>query len=152
MADFFKNALIYLLRLLAKGVLWRHRPTIIGVTGSVGKTSSKEAIFTVLSGRFRSRRNLKNYNNEIGVPLTILGQASGGRSPWRWLKVLLIGFFEIFYARNYPEVLILEMGADRIGDIAYLTNFVKCFIGVITAIGEIPVHVEFFQTPAQVVK
>lgn len=152
MTNFFKNVLIYWLRLLAKGVLWRHRPMIIGVTGSVGKTSSKEAIFTVLSGQFRSRRNLKNYNNEIGVPLTILGQPSGGRSPWQWLKVFLIGFFEIFYARNYPEVLILEMGADRIGDIAYLTGFIKCFIGVITAIGEIPVHVEFFQTPAQVVK
>ena len=44
------------------------------------------------------------------------------------------------------------MGADRLGDIAYLTNFVKCDVGVVTAIGEIPVHVEFFQTADQVAK
>jgi len=44
------------------------------------------------------------------------------------------------------------MGADKIGDIAYLTDFVKCDIGVVTAVGEIPVHVEFFQGPAQVAR
>jgi len=44
------------------------------------------------------------------------------------------------------------MGADRIGDISYLTSFVKCYIGVVTAIGEIPVHVEFFQSVSQVAR
>ena len=53
-----------ILRLMAKAVLWRYRPTIVGVTGSVGKTSTKEAIFAVLSTKYRVRRNEKNYNNE----------------------------------------------------------------------------------------
>ena len=147
-----KKILIFILRVLAQAMLWRYKPVVIGVTGSVGKTSAKEAIWAVLEGRFNVRRNIKNYNNEIGVPLTILGQASGGQSLWRWLQIFLVAFFEVFYTRRYPEVLVLEMGADKIGDISYLTDFVKCYMGVVTAVGEIPVHVEFFQSADQVAK
>ena len=147
-----KKILCFVLKILAQATLWRYQPTIVGVTGSVGKTSTKEAIYAVLKSRYSVRRNIKNYNNEIGVPLTILGQETGGRSLGRWLQIFLVGFFEIFYNKNYPEFLVLEMGADRLGDIAYLTSFVKCQVGVVTAIGEIPVHVEFFQTVDQVAK
>ncbi len=147
-----KKLLMFILKVLAQAILWRYKPQIIGVTGSVGKTSAKEAIYTVLKGKFNVRRNIKNYNNEIGVPLTILGQESGGQSPWRWLQIFLIGFFEIFYTKDYPKILVLEMGADKMGDISYLTDFVKCCIGVITAVGDIPVHVEFFQSAEQVAK
>lgn len=132
--------------------MWRYKPLVIGVTGSVGKTAAKETIYAVLKDKFGVRRNIKNYNNEIGAPLTILGQAGCGHSPWRWLQALLVGFFEILYTKNYPKILVLEMGADKIGDIAYLTDFIKCHVGVITAIGEIPVHVEFFQGADQVAK
>jgi len=106
----FKSLLIFSLRILAQATLWRYKPCIIGVTGSVGKTSTKEAIFTVLRRKFTVRRNIKNYNNELGVPLTILDEETGGRSFWHWLKVFLVGFFGIFYTKNYPEVLVLEWG------------------------------------------
>jgi len=142
--------LIFILKILAKATLWRYQPTIVGLTGSVGKTSSKEAIFAVLKNKFNVRRNQKNYNNELGVPLTILGQETGGQSLFHWLKVIIAGSLGIVYTRNYPEILVLEMGADKIGDIAYLVSFVRCYIGVITAIGAIPVHVEFFQGAEQV--
>ncbi len=147
-----KKILCFLLRILAQLTLWRYKPQIIGVTGSVGKTSTKEAIYTVLRTKYSVRCNKKNYNNEIGVPLTILNQETGGKSLWLWLKTILISFFGILYSKDYPEILILEMGADRWGDIAYLTSFIKCHVAVITAIGEVPVHVENFQNPAQVVK
>lgn len=152
MKELVKKILILILRLLAQATLRRRRPIVIGVTGSVGKTSSKEAIYAVLKGKFSVRRNIKNYNNEIGVPLTILGQTSGGGSWWRWVQIFLVGFFEIFYSKDYPQILVLEMGADKIGDISYLTNFVDCYIGVVTAVGEIPVHVEFFQSADQVAR
>lgn len=147
-----KNLLITILRILAKLTLWRYRPKVIGVTGSVGKTSAKEAIFTVLKSKFRVRRNYKNYNNEIGVPLTIIGAESGGRSLSHWLKAFLKGTLGLIYTPDYPEILVLEMGADKIGDIAYLVSFVKCDVGVVTAISEIPAHLEFFWTPGQVVQ
>ena len=58
---------------MAIATLKRHRPTVIAITGSVGKSSTKEAIATVLSLRFRVRQSPGNFNNEIGIPLTILG-------------------------------------------------------------------------------
>lgn len=146
----FRDLLIYILKILAKATLWRYHPVIVGVTGSVGKTSSKEAIFAVLKNKFKVRRNQKNYNNEIGVPLTILGQETGEHSIFHWLKVFVLGALGIIRSKNYPEILVLEIGADKIGDIAYLVSFVHCQVGVITAIGEIPVHVEFFQGADQV--
>lgn len=133
-------------------VLKKYKPLIVGVTGSVGKTSTKEAIYAVLSTKFKVRRNIKNYNNEIGVPLTILDLESGNRDIKDWLKNFALAIKTILIKSQYPEVLVLEMGADRPGDIKYLTKFVPVDVAVITAIGEIPVHVEFFKTPIQIAR
>ncbi len=147
-----KKILEWILKKISSAILKRHRPLVVGVTGSMGKTSTKEAIFAVLSSKFKVRRNLKNYNNEIGVPLAIIGGESGGRSLFKWLSVFLKGTEIIISQDEYPEVLVLEMGADKPGDIKYLTSFVDLNIGVITGIGEIPVHIEFFKSPVQVAR
>ncbi|KKS91815.1 MAG: UDP-N-acetylmuramoyl-tripeptide-D-alanyl-D-alanine ligase [Parcubacteria group bacterium GW2011_GWC1_43_12] len=147
-----KIFLAYLLKILAQLTLSRYKPFIIAITGSVGKTSAKEAVYSVLKNRFSVRRNRKNYNNEIGVPLTIIDAETGGCSIFAWFKIFAKGITGVFYAKNYPKVLVLEMGADKIGDIRYLADFVPVDIGIITTIGEIPVHVEFFRTPEQVAK
>ena len=129
--------------------LRKFKPRVVGVTGSVGKTSTKEAIFSVLSSKFRVRKNEKNYNNEIGLPLTILGIESGGGS---FLEVAPV-FFEpsglIFFsiARKYPEILVLELGADRPGDIKYLVDFLKPEVGVVTTVGIS--HLGIFQRQKQ---
>lgn len=132
-----------ILRLMAIGVLKKYNPRVIGVTGSVGKTSAKEAIFLVLAGHFRVRRNEKNYNNEIGIPLTIIGAGSGGRSIFGWLKVFFKWIAVMILPLEYPEILVLEMGADRPGDLKYLTDFVKLEIGVLTDVSAS--HMEFFK-------
>ena len=62
-----------LLRVLARLTLKRYKPLIIGVTGNVGKTSTKEAIRVVLQIEKRVRAASKNFNNELGLPLVILG-------------------------------------------------------------------------------
>jgi UDP-N-acetylmuramoyl-tripeptide--D-alanyl-D-alanine ligase len=133
------------LKYLAKLILARYKPQVIGITGSVGKTSAKEAIYTVLAKKFSVRRNTKNYNNEIGVPLTIIGADSPGGSLFGWVAVFLRAL-RLFISQdeNYPKTLILEMGVDRPGDMVYLLGMVKCDIGVITMIG--PSHLEFFGT------
>jgi len=147
-----KSILQFILKILAILVLKKYKPLVVGVTGSVGKTSTKEAIYTVLSSKFKVRRNIKNYNNEIGVPLTILGLESGNKNILDWLKNFILAIKTILIKSQYPEILVLEMGADRPGDIKYLTNFVPVDVGVITAIGEIPAHVEFFKTPIQIAR
>ena len=68
-----KHIIEKILKFLTKRYLKRYKPKIIAITGSNGKTSAKEAIFTVLKEKFKVRRSEKNYNTEIGVPLSVLG-------------------------------------------------------------------------------
>jgi len=137
----------------AKRILTKYKPIIIGITGSVGKTSTKEAIFSVVSKKYDARRNIKNYNNELGLPLTIIGGLAGGRNPLKWLSVFLKAWALILFKRPYPEMLVLEMGADRPGDIGHLTKIAPPDVGVVTAVGDLsPVHVEFFEGKEGVIK
>ncbi|MEA2113305.1 MAG: UDP-N-acetylmuramoyl-tripeptide--D-alanyl-D-alanine ligase [Patescibacteria group bacterium] len=138
------NILQYILKILAKIILWRHKPKVVAITGSVGKTSAKEAVYRVLRRHFKTRRNIKNYNNEIGVPLTILGSETGGNSVWRWFKIFLKALAAALWDKNYPEILILEMGIDKPGDMKYLMSFIPVKVAVMTAIGQFPSHIEFF--------
>ncbi len=134
-----RSILKIILKILAKRVLVRYRPIVIGITGSVGKTMTKEAIYAVLHRNFFVRKTADNNNNEFGVPMTVLGMSPtiAGLAKSFWLaygpKV-----------RQYPNVLILELAADRPGDIRYLTEMVRPEIAVVSAIGPTPVHVEFY--------
>ncbi len=151
MTSQLKKILENILRFFAVAILKKYKPEVIAITGSVGKTSTKEAIYTVLQSTFSVRRNIKNYNNEIGIPLTIIGSESGGRAIFGWLKVFLkASRLILFKTKNYPKILILEMGADHPGDIKYLTSFVPVKIGVVTSVA--PVHLEFFKTVDQIAK
>ncbi len=138
-----KKLIQFKLKILAKMILARYKPDVIGITGSVGKTSAKEAVYAVLASKFNARRNIKNYNNEIGLPLTVIGVDSPGKSVFGWLAVFFKALKLILIRdANYPRILILEMGVDRPGDMDYLNSIVKCKIGIVTLIG--PVHLEFF--------
>jgi len=139
-----RKILQFILKALAKVVLNKYHPEVIGLTGSLGKTSAKEAVYTVLKNKFNVRQSPKNYNNELGVPLTILGAVSPGSSVWGWLK-LFGKFFNLIIKtdNNYPPLLILEMGVDRPGDMKYLTSIVKPHIGIVTAVKNS--HLEYFE-------
>ena len=84
---------------------------VIGVTGSNGKTTTKEMLAALLARRFRVVKNLLNYNNEIGLPLTLLT------------------------VKRDTEVVILEMGMRGEGQIAYLAGIARPTVGVITNVG-----------------
>ncbi|NUM25208.1 MAG: UDP-N-acetylmuramoyl-tripeptide--D-alanyl-D-alanine ligase [Candidatus Buchananbacteria bacterium] len=139
-----KKILEQTLRIFAQAILSKYSPEVVAVTGSVGKTSTKEAIYQVLSSTYAVGTNLKNYNNELGIPLSIIGSESGGRSILKWLGVFLKALrLLIFKSKKYPNILVLEMGADRPGDIRYLTNFIPVNIGVVTSVAA--VHLEFYE-------
>jgi len=137
-----QKILFFILKILAQAKLRKEKPKIVAVTGSVGKSTTKEMIYFVLRENFRVRRNPGNYNNEIGLPLAILNCKMQGRNILGWLFVFLIGFARLIFERDYPQILILEMAADKPGDISYLTEIAKPDIAVITNIG--PSHLEFF--------
>ena len=83
---------------------------VIAVTGSVGKTSTKDIIYSVVSKKYKTHRTIGNYNNHLGVPLTILGLRD-------------------------EEAMVVEMGMNHFGEISLLSNIVKPTISVITNVG-----------------
>jgi UDP-N-acetylmuramoyl-tripeptide--D-alanyl-D-alanine ligase len=132
-----KQIIEKILAIFAKIIIKKYKPEIVAVTGSLGKTSTTNAIFAALSFEYNVRQNMKNYNNEIGLPLTIINAKSGGKNLFGWIKVFYKAKKLILLKdKEYPEVLVLEMGADMKGDIDYLINIAQPNIGVLTTVSE----------------
>ncbi|AKM84611.1 MAG: UDP-N-acetylmuramoylalanyl-D-glutamyl-2,6-diaminopimelate--D-alanyl-D-alanyl ligase, UDP-N-acetylmuramoyl-tripeptide--D-alanyl-D-alanine ligase [candidate division Kazan bacterium GW2011_GWA1_50_15] len=148
-----KKIALNLLVSLSRRILAKYQPRIIGVTGSVGKTTTKEAIYTALRGSFRVARSLKDANTEWGVTATIIdqefypvGRDSIGRaklSVGELIGLLYRGCKRLLVKGDYPEILILELAAEQAGDIKFFNQFLQYDIAVITNIGQ--VHLEFYR-------
>lgn len=139
------------LRWLSTIILKRYRPDIIAITGSLGKTSAKEAVFQVLSQKFRVQRTDKNYGTEFGVPAAIIGVEVPSRQlliKWLIIFIKAIGLI-IIKSKKYPQILVLEMAADKHGDIKYFMSFIKPKISIITSISQ--VHLEKFAKFSQII-
>lgn len=106
------------LQTLAAYYLEKMRVDVIAVTGSNGKTTTKDMIAAILSTEYKTYKTQGNYNNEIGLPYTAL------------------------HMPDDTEKIVLEMGQDHMGDIHLLSELAKPHIGVVTLIGE--AHLEFF--------
>jgi len=152
MKQIFKKIIIWILTMESRLVLRKYKPKIVAVTGNVGKTSTKDAIYAVLSKAYFVRKSDKSFNSDIGVPLTILGVKNGWNNPLIWLQNIVEGLALILLKNHYPKWLVLEIGADRPGDIKKVCSWLSPDISVITRIGDVPVHIEFFKSPAEVVK
>ncbi len=152
MKQFLKHIIVAIITLEARLLLLRTRPRIIGITGSVGKTSTKDAIYTVIKQKVHARKSEKSYNSEIGVPLTILGLQNGWNDPLRWIKNIFDGAMVVLFPGKYPEWLVLEIGVDRPGDISRMTTWLRPDIVVLTCLPDVPVHVEFFSSPEAVIE
>ncbi|MFA5877358.1 MAG: UDP-N-acetylmuramoyl-tripeptide--D-alanyl-D-alanine ligase [Candidatus Paceibacterota bacterium] len=150
--ELFRQVIVFLLTLEAKLVLQKHRPKIIAVTGSVGKTSAKDAIYTALSKSFFVRRSEKSFNGDIGVPLTVLGVRNGWSNVFQWIRNLIDGISLLILTTPYPKWLIVEVGADRPGDITKSLSWLKPDVVVATRFPDISVHVEFYASPEDVIK
>lgn len=136
----------------AKLVLRKYQPKIIAITGSVGKTSTKDAIYSALNSSLYIRKNQKSFNSEIGVPLTILGLNNAWDNPLKWIENILRGLGLILFPNHYPKWLVLEVGLDRPGDIERVACWLKPDIAVFTKLSETPVHVEFFKDAKELLK
>lgn len=113
---------LHALRRLAEAIRDAHPIPAVGITGNVGKTTTKEATAAALGARFRVLRTAASFNNEIGVPLTFL--------------------------RLEPthEVAVIELGFYVPGEIADLCRLVRPRVGIITEIPAVPVH--YARTPS----
>lgn len=147
--DIIKKVIVKILEIEARILIHRTKPKIIGVAGSVGKTSTKDAIYHAISRQKKTRRSEKSFNSEFGLPLTILNLPSGWNSPVDWLVIIYRGLLRglFFPAHKYPEILVLEVGTDRPGDMDRVLSWLYFDIVVLTRCPEIPVHVEYFNDP-----
>jgi UDP-N-acetylmuramoyl-tripeptide--D-alanyl-D-alanine ligase len=118
---------------------------LVVVTGSVGKTSTKIAIGTVLNEKFKVRLHEGNHNSDLSAPLAILGVAFPDdiRKLGQWLAV----FKAVKQRINQPtdvDVIIQELGTDGIGQIPHFGTYLNPDIAVVTSVA--PEHMEFFKT------
>ncbi|EDP68896.1 UDP-N-acetylmuramoyl-tripeptide--D-alanyl-D- alanine ligase [Carnobacterium sp. AT7] len=107
---------------LAKFYLTKVNPKVVGITGSNGKTTTKDMTDAVLSSQYRVHKTQGNFNNHIGLPITILEMPID------------------------TEVVILEMGMNHAGEIKVLSDLAEPDVAIITMIGES--HIEFFGSRA----
>ena len=99
---------------------------VVGITGSVGKTSTKEFVAAVLSMKYKVHKTLGNYNNEVGVPLTVLSMPED------------------------TEVAVLEMGINHFGEMHNLSRIARPDICIMTNIGQC--HLEFLGSREGILK
>ncbi len=111
---------------LAREKLKALNTKIVGITGSVGKTTTKELTYTMLSIKYKVYKSKKSFNNHIGLPLTILE------------------------APEHIDYLVLEYGTNHPGEIRYLTSIARPHFPIITKIGT--AHIEFFETKESIAR
>jgi UDP-N-acetylmuramoyl-tripeptide--D-alanyl-D-alanine ligase len=126
----------YYLKFLTKVILWRNKPLIVAIAGTTNKTFIKKIILKEFSKETNVRGNPKSFDTEIGLPLAVLFLPSGYSSVFRWADVLLTGTQISFFSRNFPKILVLEMTAERKGDMKYLLSMIKPKITILTNINQ----------------
>ncbi len=124
---------------------------LIAVVGSVGKTSTKIAIGTVLSEQFRVRLHEGNHNAELSAPLAILGIEfpENLRDPRQWFQVFAAARERIKQPTDV-DIIVQEVGTDRIGQVPHFGTYVTPFLTVVTAVS--PEHMEYFGSLEAVAK
>lgn len=96
---------------IAKYMIKKYKPNVIAITGSVGKTTTRNIIYNLLKTKYNVLTNEKNYNNNIGVPLTV------------------------FNLNEKTDILLLEIGMNHLKEISYLSKMISPNTSVITNIG-----------------
>ena len=116
---------------------------IVAVVGSIGKTTTKHHIGTLLSTQYRVRMHEGGFNTELGTPLAILGLGLPAKlhSIIGWWMVLRAAKYETKHAADF-DVLVLELGVDHPGDMTKFGSYIHPNVAVVTAVT--PEHMEFF--------
>ena len=136
---------ISLLAYLARMIIVTHRPYIIGITGTVGKTTLSIHVAKYLSliyGEREVRISPYHYNGEYGLPLSIIHTRTGGSNPFRWIFVFLTALYRCI--TPYPKYLVLEYGIDHPWEMEWLLSIAIPDISILT--GVMPNHLEQFGT------
>ncbi|PIQ72148.1 hypothetical protein COY13_01765 [Candidatus Roizmanbacteria bacterium CG_4_10_14_0_2_um_filter_36_35] len=139
MKNIFVWGLLYYLRFFARLTLFLHKPKVIGITGSVGKSSTRNALHAMMKDYFKVKV-IKEGNSETGIPLGVLGLNPGNYRLPDWLKAMFLAPFKLNSLKDI-QYLIIEMGIDSPHppkNMDYLLTIVKPDIAVVLNV--YPVH------------
>jgi UDP-N-acetylmuramoyl-tripeptide--D-alanyl-D-alanine ligase len=138
-----QKTLLFLLAFFARSIVIFHKPKIIGITGTVGKTTVTSHVHAYLQKTLPDKYiwySKEHYNWEYWLPLTIIGAKTGGKNPLKWIYVFWVAFSRFF--RRYPDYLILEYGIDHPWEMDFLLGIAIPDIAILTEIA--PNHIEQF--------
>lgn len=147
----FRPLVTSLLERKAKKLLKKFKPKIVAVAGSVGKTSTKIAVATVLSERYKVLADTASFNGTVSVPLAMFGLEVPAdiRKVSAWRR--LLGEMDQILNSDYPyQVIVLELGTDHPGEIAHFGKYLNPDVTVVTAVS--PEHMAGFGTIEAVAK
>lgn len=147
-----KQLVLKILRVISLRIIRRHRPFVVAITGTVGKSTTAHFLSDALGalyGNYNVGVSLHNYNGEYGVPLTIMQSASPHNNPFLWMAVFAKGLWMAFFEKEYPKYLVLEYGIDHPGEMDYLTSICEPDVAVLLAISKN--HVANFESYDQYV-
>lgn len=147
----FKKIVLALMERKVKKYFKTHHPLLVVVSGSVGKTSTKLAIATVLAEKLRVRTHEGNYNMEVSVPPSLLGVAypENIHSILAWREVLKAMNARIKGPKDV-DVIVQEFGSSAPGEVAYYSKYLRPDIAVVTAVSE--EHMAYFGSVEAVAK
>ncbi len=144
MKKLFTFIILTYLRLAARLQLAKIHPKIVGLTGSVGKTSLRNAVAAVLATKYRVKKSIKA-NSETGIPLDILGLHPRDYSFGDWLRLILLIPVKLLFDWQRYDIYVVELGVDEPfppKNMEYLLRFIKPDIGVFLNVA--PVHTQQF--------
>lgn len=142
-----------LLGSLARRYLKKHTPYIIGINGSVGKTSCRMIVAQTLQHFFPTLKistSSKNFNGELGLSLSIFEIESWSPNPLTFIWVILRATFTLLFGKKPYDIIVLEYGIDRPKEMEFLVSIAQPNIGIFTAIDA--VHSEQFGDPAAIAR
>ncbi len=154
-----KRLILNLFGWLAGQVAKRYQVKIVAITGSVGKTTTKEAIWLVLKQAYKAQRSMYNANTEWGIVASVISPGfepaftSSGKAKVTLVQMIRLkwkGIIELIVKQRYPDILVLEMAADRPGDIGWFNKWFDYDVAVVTTIGD--AHLEFYKDRGGLVK
>ncbi|MDD5152376.1 MAG: UDP-N-acetylmuramoyl-tripeptide--D-alanyl-D-alanine ligase [Candidatus Pacebacteria bacterium] len=146
MKVFLQNIMRVMLEAEAKLVLRKYKPKIIAVIGTVGKTGAKDAIFSVTKEALVADKSKKSFDNEAGLGGSILGHDKGAPTFFFYVRNLIRGLVLLATREHYPKWLVLDIGADKPGNISRIAKWLHPEIVIFTSFSPVPTHIEFFES------
>lgn len=139
-----RNLLIAYLSLLSKLQLLKIRPKVVALTGSVGKTSLKSILVSILAQKYRVKSGKKSLNSEFGIPMAVFGIEASANLIKYILSLALVPPLKLLFDWTKYDIFVLEVGVDKPGDIKYLKRVTKVNVAILLNI--FPVHTLNFPT------